>query len=164
NLTPGAQYHVDASALLSPGMSGAAKIVSSTTDGLIAQSMFYFRNSAGSIEGMYGSQSISANSGVKTSSWNLFLNMQNWLRVFNTTNTAQSVTVTTFLNGASAQHTVSLPPKTGTDIGLHNAPFNTTPNSFGLMTVSGNGLSTEMLRLKNTGSGGVDFIFPLAVR
>ena len=161
-----AQQHFNASAVLAQGASGAARIASSQPGQLIAQSMFYFFDAAGGIQAMYGSQAQSALTGELTGSWNLFLGMYNWLRIFNTGPAETEILLTVWNNGEAQEQTVQLGPRTGVDLGLHEtANFGTALDSYGMVSVQGNNLSVELLRLKPAGvSGSIDFAAPTKVR
>ncbi len=157
--------HIEASALLPAGASGATRITSDTPGAIIAQSMFYFRDSTGSIEAMYGLQSANALSGTNWGTWNLFLGMYNWLRVFNTSTSSQSFTVTVFHGSDSTETSVSLGGRSGVDLGLHEiGTYGTNLNNYGLVSIDGESFTAELLRLRPTTSGGIDFAAPTAIR
>ncbi|MCC6221790.1 MAG: hypothetical protein IT291_11175, partial [Deltaproteobacteria bacterium] len=159
--------HLDASAVLGAGQSGAVHIQGTDdNDVLVAQSMFYFRDSSGSIEAMYGSQPPSSLGGTRWGSWNLFLNAYNWLRLFNTGDSTADVVVTVYNgNNTPTERAFALAPKSGTDLGLHEtSSFATSVDTYGSVKVEGSNLLTGLLRLRPTQSGGIDFAAPTAVR
>jgi hypothetical protein len=162
------QKHLEASAVLAAGVSGAAKIVpASTTSKIIAQSMFYFRNeSDGRIEAMYGSQAKPASGNAqRVGSYNLYLNMFNWLRIFNTSDVSQDVTVETIAPGDTGKEMIiSLAAHSGIDLGLHETGvYGTAVDTYGLCTVQGP-VTAELLRIRPSSSGGIDFAAPTPVR
>ena len=159
-----AQQHFNAGALLPAGASGAARIRSEREGAIAAQSMFYFYGAAGSVQAMYGSQAASPANGQLAGSWNLFLGMNNWLRIFNTTAEAVEVTLTVYNNGLSRTSTFPLAGHSGTDLGLHEtSTYGTSTDMYGMVDVEGSGLSAELLRIKPM-IGGVDFAMPTKVR
>lgn len=164
-LAPYKQQHVNASALLSAGNSGAARIVYSNANAIMAQSMFYFLDSSGSIDTAYGKQFVGAASGTFTGSWNLFLGMYNWLRIYNTTDSSQSVLLNVYNNGETMTTSIPLAAKNGIDLGLHEInTYDTSLDSYGQLSVAGSGLITEVLRLRPNSLTGIDFAAPTKMR
>ena len=158
------QRHIHASTRVTDGKSGAAKITAASGAKIIAQSMFYFRNIFGGIEAMYGSQARTADAGMKYGSYNLFLNMNNWLRVFNTTDQGQDIQVDV-INAAGQlnRRILSLCAHCGRDLGLHEtSEYGTAVDSYGAVNVLGEA-SVELLRLRPTSTGGIDFAMPTPV-
>lgn len=158
-LPPRSGYHVDASAIVNGGRSGAVLITSNRAKSLIAQSMFYFRNPQGSINAMYGKQAGSTVGGVRYGSWNLFLGMYNWLRIFNTSAEVRVVKLKIYNGDLVTPGEFLLSGNNGFDLGLHEtATYKTSLNSYGLIEVQGNDLLTEVIRIKPSGSGEPDFV------
>ena len=159
------QVHINASSMLDTGASGAALISTGTSGQVVGQSMFYFYESSGSISAMYGSQLSSAKSGTLIGSWNLYLGMYNWLRVFNTGATSQDVTVTVWHDGSSTNKSIRLQAQSGIDLGLHEtSTYGNETNSYGIVTVNAQNIISELLRIKPTSSGGIDFALPTKMR
>ena len=158
-----AQQHLCASNHLGAGMSGAARISASAPDARIAaQSMFYFRNNLGSVMAMYGSQSRSPGGDSAYGSYNLFLGMYNWLRIFNPDSSAQTVTVGVLRPGGATVE-VPLAGLSGVDLGLHDtSTFGTSPDSYGVVEVHGSAI-VDLLRLR-VPNNSIDFAMPTAVR
>lgn len=158
-----AQEHILASGMLSPGMSGAARISASNGTDVIAQSMFYFFDSLGHIDAMYGSQAGVVSDGSKVGSYNLFLGMYSWLRIFNVSDQAQQVDLSVFGATGENARVVDLPAHGGIDLGLHEtANYGTALDSYGIVQLRGNVLA-EILRLRPAGAG-IDFAAPTLVR
>lgn len=154
--------HIEASSLLSSGQSGAV-VIDADHQAMIAQSMFYFRDGAGDIQAMYGSQAGPARGGTRWGSYNLYLGMYNWLRIFNPDSSTVSVDVDVYPpGGGTANHrTISIAAHSGTDLGLHeSANYDTRADTYGIFKVTGSGVMTELLRLR----GNIDFAAPTAVR
>lgn len=164
-VSPFSQQHLHASALLGSGMSGAVRIRPSSPEALIeAQSMFYFRNPQGSIEAMYGSQAKELSGGTQNGSYNLFLGMYNWLRIFNARPTAQQIRLSLSPAG-TLDTTITLPPHSGRDLGLHEGSlYGTAPNTLGLITLEcSEPILAEVLRIRPGATGGIDFSMPTLV-
>ena len=160
-----AQQHIHASAFLGAGVSGAAKVEPHAQSArVIGQSMFYFRNTEGAVEAMYGSQAWPPVEGIKFGSYNLFLGMENWLRVFNTSAETQQVAVTLiYPTGETRQEMLTLGAYSGTVLALHDTAIHgTAPDSYGQLTVSGNTLA-ELVRMRPDPAGGLDFAMPTTV-
>ena len=162
NLGAYGQYHVEASALLPTNSSGAVRIASQNSGRLIAQSMYYFRESSGSINAMYGKQADLKSAGGVSGSYNLFLGMYNWFRVFNATASSQTFNLEVHGSGDTPTSiSVTLGAYAGTDLGLHeNSTYGTMENSYGAVNTTGSGLVSEVLRIKPDGNGNIDFAFP----
>ena len=161
-----AQRHIDASAALAVGASGAAQIVVSSGS-VAVNSMFYFRTSAGTVDTMYGSQGRTGSSGSISGSWNLFLDQFNWIRIFNTLDSTQEVTVSVENAGETTEQTLTLAARSGVDVGLHDTTtYGTSLDSFGLVTIEGQSLLTDLLRIRSAtnSNGDSDYIFPTEMR
>jgi len=171
NLAAKAQVHYEVNSRLGNDSIGFAKIIPTEANSIISQSMVYVRNSAtGSINAMYGSQAREALTNSIYGTYNLNLNMYNWLKLINPTGTALSVLVTVYTpsNGTHA-NTIVIPANGSSDLGIHEAEsFGTAPNTYGVLQIDipgGRTLFSELLRLRfNTSDGAVDFIAPSEVR
>ena len=163
---PYSQFHFHASQWLGEGVSGAAAIIPGATNDIInVESMFYFRQNTGGIMATYGSQGTTVTNAAHTGSYNLFLGMYNWLRVFNTLATAVDGTLTvTDQLGQQRQQAISLGAHSGMDLGLHEyTTYGTAPDTYGRIVVNGPFVA-EVLRIKPTASGQIDFAMPTTVR
>lgn len=160
-----AQVHINASSMLDAGASGAALISTESSGQVVGQSMFYFYDSLGSVSAMYGSQFNEAKSGTLVGSWNLYLGMYNWLRVFNTGETSADVSVTVWNDGVSSEKVVHLNGRSGIDLGLHEtSTYGNETNSYGIVTATSDSIMSELLRIKPTSDGGIDFAMPTKMR
>jgi hypothetical protein len=166
-LAPRSGIHLEASPMVPNGLSGALEIESDTPESIIASSMFYFRDGLGRIEAMYGTQGGETVGGVRWGSWNLFLQMSNWLRLFNTSSTADTVRITVY-NGTSVVYdgTAGIGAYSGFDLGLHEvARYGTATNNYGLVRIEADGIMSQLLRLRSAqGVGTYDFAAPTQVR
>ncbi|MCB0358887.1 MAG: hypothetical protein KDD44_04605 [Bdellovibrionales bacterium] len=163
-LAPFAQVHLNASESLPSGSSGAVKIASSIPNGFIANSMFYFFEASGAIDAMYGTASGPAKSGLLLGSYNLYLGMYDWLRLFNAGTESDTVTVLVLSSAGLHSEQYTLAPHTGLDLGLHEPLWQTSPDTYGLIGVSGNSVVTELLRIKYNSTGSIDIATATAVR
>ncbi len=164
-LEAGEQIHLNASSVLSIGQSGAALVSTTNANTTIANSVSYYLDSSSSIAASHASQGAGSTSDTIKGSWNLFLGMYNWLRLFNTGSTTQSYTVVVNNGSESETLNVSLGAKEGTDLGLHEVgTYGTAVDSYGFFSVSGSNLRASMLRVKPTDVGGLDFVSDLKVR
>ena len=160
-LAPYAQVHLPAGLRLADGASGMMRIIAS--ENISAYSMYYFYDASAHLVAMYGVGQWSSSMCMNTTgSYNLFLGMYNWLKLFNPTDIYQNGTLrVTSSSGGVMTRTVSLPPHGATDLGLHQySEFGTAPNSYGQLTLSDGTICAEILRIKPTSSGAFDFVFP----
>jgi hypothetical protein len=159
--------HIDASSLVPGGLSGALRVSSDVENALSIQSMFYFRDSSGHVEAMYGTQGGETIGGTRWGSWNLFLGMSNWLRLFNVSPSDDTVQLTVY-NGNQTVYddTLSIGALSGFDRGLHEVDvYGTNLNNYGLVKVTAPTVMTQLLRLKPvSGTAQVDFTAPTPVR
>jgi|GEM_PF-5621695 len=166
-LGPFAQHHINVGALLGAGQIGQAVVQASQANSLIAQSMFYFRGESGAIQAMHGSSFLEPLVNSQYGSFNLFLGMENWLRIFNGSSTSQELTLTTSLAGTSTNLTYTLPANSGLNLPLHEfSTYGTAVDSYGrlqLFTNTGSGIFAELLRVRPYQTQ-IDFSMPTAVR
>jgi hypothetical protein len=165
-----AQIHFNASAQLASGETGYAVVVPSTPYSIVAQSMGYLKEQGtGSVTSVYGSQARRAVPCVQSGAYNLYLNMQNWLLVANTTNdTIKAVVKFTGPNLAS-QKSLTLAPRASVYLPLHgNTEIGAKADTYGLIAVypedSSLRLFSEVMRLKYKADGSPDFSMPVPVR
>ncbi len=160
------QSHINVNSFLGDGERGVATLVSLSGKPMIAESMFYFRGADGSITSMYGSQSEAPDTDSGTGSFNLFLGMENYLKISNPNNAAASVDVTvSSAFSAGSSYTLSLPKFSSVELSLHDtATYGTSTNSYGTVTVepasASTGLIHEVLRLKHDTANEIQFTAP----
>ncbi len=169
-LEPYAQEHVNAGSFLLPGASGIARVAPSVNGSLIGMSMFYFRDSTtGSITSMYGTPLQESFGTTIVGSYNLFLEMYNWLKIMNTSSSPIEVMVTVYGNRSFPDITLlDLDPLTTTILGLHeSSAYGTTPNSYGIVELESEtpgALLSELLRVRPSATAIVDYTAPTPVR
>lgn len=165
-----AQQHFDVGQFLGPGESGTVRVTPSTPNSVIGTSMFYFRDpGTGGITAMYGSSLREPFGTTVNGSYNLFIDMSNWLKITNVGSATEVFTVTVFNNtGAPKVLQLELAPNSGADLGLHqNADFLTTPASYGIVEIdspSSAAIFAELLRIRTSPSVGIDFAAPTPIR
>ncbi len=146
---------------------GFVEIDSDTINSLIAQSMFYYRDSAGGIRAMYGIEQREPLGVGFNGSYNLFLGMENWLSLSSTGNQWVTATVKTVGPGGGSQQYFSVPPSSTIVLPIHSAAqFNTQSDSYGFVNVTPdqpNSIIADLIRTRRP-AGVFDFAFPTAVR
>ena len=166
-LAPYSQQHILGSQNLASGDSGYAKVDSSVANSLIAQAMYYYKNVDQGIDSMYGLPAKESIGSSLAGSYNLFLEMDNWLRITNTSssNTDISVTVTSPISSKTGVATMS--PNTSLMVNIHDSTiFDAQANTYGLVEVSaaaGKSIITQLVRIKQDTSA-MQFGFPTAIR
>ena len=169
-LPPHAQQHFDAASYLAPGDTGYAAVAPGIPFSLIANSMGYMRNSAnGSITAIYGSQARRDGLCAVAGSYNLFLNMENYLTVANPQTSQIQVTVSIHGPNLALDKTYSVPARGSLYLPLHDATqFKTAANTYGLVTVRANTadarIYSDLLRVRKLANGLIDFAAPIPLR
>ncbi|HMO19302.1 MAG TPA: hypothetical protein PKA63_02440 [Oligoflexia bacterium] len=168
SLAPFSQTHISIdNSILQNGDLGFAKITPTGNRSIIAQSMNYFRNSSGSIEGMFGTVSRETLGNHLTGSFNLFLGMNNFLVLSNTSN--QPVTVQFLTNSPGGLGNTSFPIIALGTLSISvkdTASFLAGSDTYGsikLVPSNSGVVLADLIRLKPAGSG-FDFAFPTEVR
>jgi len=162
------QYNFPTAGLLPDTDTGFARIVPSRPNSVIAQTMSYFRSeTTGSMQGMFGSNARETLDSTLTGSYNLFLGMQNFLRVSNTSDSQIEVTIEVVTDRGTRVTTYVFPPRFSWDFSLHDATdFGTSPDTYGFVRVSASQsgvVLSELIRRKLDGQG-TDFVFPTSIR
>ena len=160
SITPNSQYHYYASQNLDAGASGILKITSNNA--IIAHSLFYFYSSERDINSMYGLASLKLNSGA--GSYNLFLGMSNWLKISNLSNQSKTASIKLYLGSQLlTEQSFTISSLATIELPLHEQNrFNTIANSYGTVEISGDGLSSHVLRVRSINNE-IDFVFPTEV-
>jgi hypothetical protein len=162
--------HIPVSAALSPGATGYAKVTTYSDTGLNLASVYYFLDPQHRIATAYADQvqyRPSVHPAQGQTSYNLYLEMNNWLKIYNTQGAAALAHLTLSHGDQTIfDQDIELPAKGGFDFPLHNfSLFGTAPDSYGSLKISNmSGLSVELLRLRPTAKGSVDFAVPLQLR
>jgi len=165
-----AQEHVDVNRWLGDSQTGFARIVPDDPTSIIAQSMVYIRDSStGSINAMYGSQAREALSSDLYGSYNLFLEMNNWLKLLNPTAADVNVTLTVNSSGGSNVSSVPVPARGSRDLNLRDSTtYGTDADTYGVVEINlsqPGDIMVELLRIRTDATtGGVDFAAPTEVR
>ena len=164
SLTPKSQTHINANQIIGSSASGLVRIESSGGAGVIANSLFYFYSSIGTIDAMYGIEAQSIGNEEQSGSYNLFLRMFNWLKISNVSGVSSTVRVLVHSGLTTQEATFSLPAYATIDMPLHEqSRFGTRVNSYGVIEVIGEGLTSHILRIKPSDMG-FDYVYPTQVR
>lgn len=170
SLNPHAQIHFNASNYLGNLESGYVAIVPREPYSIIAQSMGYLREpTSGGITAVYGSQARRALPCVPSGSYNLFLGMQNYLLVGNTTNETVEAIIQLTGPNLMTEKSITLAPRASVSLPIHDpAQFGARANTYGLIAVRGRNTSTrlfaEVMRVRYRTNGAPDFAAPTPVR
>lgn len=160
-LPPFGQQHLNASKFLAPEDTGFATILPSHANSIIAQSMLYFRFDDGSISAMYGTSSREAFGAAITASYNLFLNMNNFAYLSNTSSEDINALITVTTGQSSHVEPILIGKHQTKTLALHDMQhYNTVPDSYGVVTIdapSSSQLIAEIIRVRDG-----DFAFPTA--
>ena len=166
-----AQQHIHAASYLDEmHNSGTVTISPSVANSVVGTSMFYFRDDSGSIEAMYGSPVRETFGRMQFGSYNLFIGMNSWLKLANVSGRIITAIVRVYSSeaGLLKEMTVPLDVNGGVELAIHDASqFNTTINTYGVIEIETAGseeVFSEVLRLRPTESGDVDFAAPTSVR
>lgn len=165
------QKHLNVSELLGMDESGVCTITPSARNSIIAQSMYYFRDSSsGSMLAMYGSQARESLGIGLYGSYNLFLGMNSTLRVMNPTEKNVSFLMEVFgYNGTLSKKNVIVPALGSVDLYLHDTRlYGTQADTYGVVTLSNRvagDILAEVLRTRGIpGTSQLDFRAPTEVR
>jgi hypothetical protein len=162
------QTHIGiGSSILADSERGYAEIIPDGNNSILAQSMNYYRNTSGSIEGMFGLPSREALGSTFTGSFNLYLNMDNWLTLTNTSTSALTVYLSTKSPGGDGFTSVSLGANSTSALNIGtNSSLLANADTYGslrLVPDRVNSLSTNLIRRRPEGDG-IDFTFPTEMR
>ena len=163
------QSHYNASALLEVGQVGFVSIEPTVANSVLAQSMYYFKEANGSVTAIYGSQARKGSRCQQSGSYNLFLGMENWLNVANTSHKEIEVKVTVNSSSGAIERLITIPARGTASLAIHNVnDFGAMPDTYGTLSVENtSGASTqiisELVRMRVLGED-VDFATPTAVR
>jgi|GEM_PF-6864722 len=169
-LAPHSQQHLNVSSVIGSGESGTCTVVPNIANSIIGQSMFYFRNGqTGNMLSMYGSQLKEALGTTLYGTYNLFLGMNNVLRLMNPSDTLKYVNVVVHHQSPPIAKTVVVPSHGLADLQLHNtSDYGTEVNTYDVVTATVDrqgGLMAEMLRTRMLPSTQMlDFRTPTDVR
>ena len=122
-LQPHQQQHFNASAVLrdNGAFAGVVNIDAAAANAVVAQSMFYQRDEKdGGILAMYGAQAQEALGERIVGSYNLFLGMENWLKLANPTALAVDVVVKVSSPERTSEVRVRVPANSLVDLPIHN--------------------------------------------
>ena len=167
SLAPLSQQHIHATEYLSEGEVGVASVRSGVTDSIVAQSMIYLRRADGSVSSMYAIQASEALESNVAGTFNRYLEMSNYLRVANMSDTDTLVTILVHAPEGVSEYQLPLEGKGSTVLPMHDRNyFRTSSNTYGILTVEASGsakIYSELVRMRVIGSE-IDFAASTAVR
>ena len=167
-LASNGQVHLNASALLESGEIGIATIEPESRNSIIAQSMFYHRDPiSGAVSAMYGKHAFESMGQTLVGSYNLYLGMENWLRLTNTTGSEIEVRLSVNRSDGSVYQSFNIPAYGSTNLAIHdNSSYGTVLESYGVVIAQSSvksSLVAELLRVRYQGPF-LDFATPTQLR
>ena len=171
-LEPKAQYHFNASALLSKNGIGSVEVKAADRNALIAQSLVYYHDcEKNQVQTAHASQGRIAGRDVQAGSLNTFLGMDNLLRLIATTSAeiAVAAEVATFDTGAGISSALFELNNYDTDSVqvTNNSVFYLQADRYGALTLRGKAAKSfiaQVLRIRRTDDGRMDFAMPTMVQ
>lgn len=156
------QRHIDATSTLGSGQMGSLVITPSINSGIIAQSMYYVYAADFSINAAYGIQGNVGISDIVTGSYNLNLEMKNYLNITNLSDMSNSYELAIFRSGSQIySKTISLEAHKTTSLSLHDtSTYGTTNNTYGMLRLTPNKAQqyiSHVARAKHNASNYVEF-------
>jgi hypothetical protein len=122
--------------------------------------MYYFYETDGAISSMYGTQGVSSSTSTSSGSYNLYLGMYNWMKFVNLDSVANTVNLKVYTASGVTSKDYLVPGNGSIDLGLHDqTQFGTSSNTYGVITLTGNGVFSQVLRLRQSARGSFDFAF-----
>ena len=146
------QYHFLASSMLSNGESGIVSFEGQTNKKLIGNSRSYYYDNQNRVTAANLTENKLALGSTLTTSFNTFINQQNWLRLFNSGTTSSTIQIEAFNSSGSliATRNFNLAASSGQDLELTTSlgiPLNN--NTYGIIklhTNSSSKVSGDLLR------------------
>lgn len=163
------QQHIEINQILGDQATGYARIQTSSSLPVIAESMFYFRDVAsGSITAMYGAQANPPVQGSAQGSYNRYIGMEDYVKFSNPNDVAVIVDMTVMsFSSAGSSMTVTMAPNTSYEFGLNDPMFGTVADSYGTVTLAPRDASKklihEVLRVKHSSAGELEFTAPTSL-
>ena len=163
---PKAQIHYYINAQIGNNEIGSVDIFSNSE--MLTNSMVYEGITGGQpLQTMYGLQAVQRTPNVFNNSFNMFLNMQNILRINNLSDQDVAFTVeltSVFPQAPGSINTFSISPRFSGDLDLSDfGTFGTAPNTYGSITITTtnqDALQAYVLRRHNGTNGQLDFAAP----
>lgn len=169
-LFPYGQQHIAAPVPVDNPFSGTVQLHPERAGSLVAGSAAYYYSAVGEyLESAEYSTVLAPAVARRVSSYNLYLNMANWLRVFNASSSTFTVNLT-LDPGLSSERTfpLTVPARGRLDFGLHEqARFGLTSGTYGMFrldTPQPQDSLFQLLRVIPTAEAGVDALSTVVVR
>ena len=165
-IPPNAQIHYYINGQIGNNEIGSVDITSNSP--MIINSMVYEGITGGQpLQTMYGLQAVPNTPSLFNNSYNLFLGMQNLLRINNLSDETITFTVdvtTIFDQAPGSTNSFSIAPRFSGDLNLNDfATFGTATNTYGSVAISTNNpndIQAYVLRRHNGSNGNLDFAAP----
>ena len=161
------QIHINAGSYLEPNQSGLfvasqGRVQSkqqSISYGLAATGVSYYHNDDGSIKATSSAGSVLPVIEKPITSYNLYLDSENWLRLFNFDNDASSISISIIdVTGDIIEKQFTIQPMHGIEIPLHEfSEYGTLADTYGEIIINGVVIG-EMVRVGKDPEGDIDFI------
>ena len=166
-----AQRHFNVNSIIGDSGIGHVLITPESSGSSIAASMYYFRStSSGKVLSMYGSCARTPFSRAELGTYNLFLEMSNYLKLSNAGTSSASIELVV-LSGSSeiGRTSIDLLAHTSIDVPLHDsARFGTTKDTYGTVNITpqaGTSVIGEILRLRYASTGAdLEYVAPTDLR
>ena len=157
NIAAKAQVTFNADSLYPGGSSGLVRVTPLGNEAIIADSMFYFFKPSGSLSAAYITHAEPNYAMPRFGGFNSFLDQQNWIKLYNDSSSAQTVSINvTELSAVSpaaliGSSTIVLQPKTGIDAELTaTLGIAISEDTFGVVELNSNSDSifAQLLRIR----------------
>ncbi len=167
SLSAKSQTHVDASSYIPSGSIGYAEVTMTGSNQFLGQSMTYFRDPIyNAITSISGGQNQLASSSATNGSYNLFLTMNNELKIHNTSSSTAVFNIQlNNLGNTISSNTYSLAANASGVLNLNDTTtFGTSANTYGSirLTPSSGTLFANTIRVKNDTSSLPEFVVPIS--
>ena len=164
-----AQIHIDVSSIFGSMKIGSIKITPLGTQKLIAQSMFYFFKSDLGIAAMYGIQGEVGATSIRTGSYNLFLDMENYLRITNFSDSAGSYALTiSSASAAGSSQTFAIEAHQTVNLALDDVQtYGTAKDTYGVVSITPNNSTlslSQIVRVGHDSSNEIEFAAPTSMK
>ena len=170
NLASYSQEHLLLSSLLSANNYGLCKVTSGIVNSLIVQSMTYYKNpNTGALITTNAVQHREVLNNGLVGSYNLFLNAENKLQLYNATSEPTYAMVRLYSKELLSVHRVDIPAHAASELFLNQVElYNTTPDTYGVIVTDNShdsGIIADIVRIRHSSKTGfLDYRMPTKLR
>ena len=162
------EFSID-STYLEDGERGYVRIVPDEENSVIAQSLFFHLDANGSVSAMSAVSAREALGESSLSSYNLFLGMQNWLTISNTTDEDVSIEIDATSYASNGSQTLEIEANSSLSLAIHGSEaLGTLSDTYGILEIDPDqdpSLILDLHRVRYEEDGiTIDYSFPTAVR